>query len=90
MKKKERMELLNSEGPILVAEKKNSYVIKDQFGSTIALFDEKEMQDFIHGELRLIDSEGRDFKYSEYPGSMKPDLKQLDEFIGIDTEGKTY
>jgi hypothetical protein len=88
--KKKRMELLNSEGAILVAEKKVLYTIRDQFKQVIAELNEKDMQDFIHGDMRLIDSEGRDFKYAEYPGSMKPDLKQLDEFIGIETKGKTY
>jgi len=85
-----KIELLNSEGPILVAEKKSTYIIKDQFKQKIAELNEKEMQDFVHGDMRLIDSEGRDFKYAEYPGSMKPDLKKLDEFIGINTEGKIY
>jgi hypothetical protein len=88
--RKERMELLNSEGPILVAEKIVTYMIVDQFKETIAKLSESEMQDFIHGDMRLIDSEGRDFKYSEYPGSMKPNLKKLDEFIGINTNGKIY
>jgi len=85
-----KIELLNSEGPILVAEKKSTYIIKDQFKQKIAELNEKEMQDFVHGDMRLIDSEGRDFKYAEYPGSMKPNLKKLDEFIGINTEGKIY
>jgi hypothetical protein len=38
----------------------------------------------------VTDSKGREWKYSEHPGSMKPDLKRLDEFIGIDTNGKSY
>lgn len=84
------MELLNSEGPILVAEKKITYVIRDRSEVVIAQLDEKEMQEFIHGDTCLMDSSGIDLKYAEYPGSMKPDLKQLDEFIGINTEGKTY
>lgn len=84
------MELLNSEGPILVAEKIVTYRIVDQFKEVIAHLSESEMQDFIHGDMGLIDSEGRDFKYPEYPGSMKPDLKNLDEFIGINTNGKIY
>jgi hypothetical protein len=88
--RKERMELLNSEGPILVTEKIVTYRIVDQFKEVIAHLSESEMQDFIHGDMRLIDSEGRDFKYSEYPGSMKPNLKKLDEFIGINTNGKIY
>jgi hypothetical protein len=88
--RKERRELLNSEGPILVTEKIVTYRIVDQFKEVIAHLSESEMQDFIHGDMRLIDSEGRDFKYSEYPGSMKPNLKKLDEFIGINTNGKIY
>ena len=84
------MELLNSEGPILVTEKIVTYMIVDQFKETIAHLSESEMQEFIHGDIRLIDSEGRDFKYSEYPGSMKPNLKKLDEFIGVNTNGKIY
>jgi len=84
------MELLNSEGPILVTEKIVTYRIVDQFKEVIAHLSESEMQDFIHGDMRLIDSEGRDFKYSEYPGSMKPNLKKLDEFIGVNTNGKIY
>ena len=84
------MELLNSEGPILVTEKIVTYRIVDQFKEVIAHLSESEMQDFIHGDMMLIDSEGRDFKYSEYPGSMKPNLKKLDEFIGINTNGKIY
>ena len=84
------MELLNSEGPILVTEKIVTYKIVDQFKEVIAHLSESEMQEFIHGDISLVDSEGRDFKYSEYPGSMKPNLKKLDEFIGIDTNGKTY
>ena len=88
--KKERRELLNSEGPILVTEKIVTYRIVDQFKEVIAHLSESEMQDFIHGDMRLIDSEGRDFKYSEYPGSMKPNLKKLDEFIGVNTNGKIY
>lgn len=74
----------------MAAEKIITYRIIDQFKETIAKLSESEMQEFIHGDMRLIDSEGRDFKYSEYPGSMKPDLRKLDKFIGIDTNGKIY
>jgi hypothetical protein len=90
-KKINSIELLNSEGPILVAKKEESnYVIYDTSGKDIAILIEKDMQDFIHGDMVLVDTKNNRYRYSEFPGSMKPDLKKLDEFIGIDTTGKTY
>ena len=88
---KNKIELLNSEGCILKAELSNGiYKITDQWKKDVAFLDMNEMQEFIHGDSVIADSKNRKFKYSEYPGSMKPDLKELDEFIGIDTTGKTY
>lgn len=85
------IELLNSEGCILKAERiDDCYLIKDQWKNKIAILSEKQMQEFVHGELEIKDSRNKNFRYSEFPGSMKPDLKTLDEFIGINTEGKTY
>jgi hypothetical protein len=89
-KKMEKMELLNSEGPILIAEKKVIYVIRDGSGKKITELAESEMHDFVHGDLKISGPDNKSFRYSEFPGSMKPDLKKLDEFIGIDTAGKTY
>lgn len=85
------MELLNAEGPILTATKKNGlFEITDEFKLIIAVLDSGQMISFIHGELELIDSKQRKFLYSNFPGSMKPDLKMLDAYIGIDTDGKIY
>jgi hypothetical protein len=90
-KKINSIELLNSEGPILVAKKEEShYVIYDTSGEDIAILAEKDMQDFVHGDMILVDTKNNRYRYSEFPGSMKPDLKKLDEFIGIDTTDKTY
>jgi hypothetical protein len=90
-KKINSIELLNSEGPILVAKKEESnYVIYDTSGEDIAILAEKDMQNFVHGDMVLVDTKNNRYRYSEFPGSMKPDLKKLDEFIGIDTTGKTY
>lgn len=86
-----KIELLNSEGPILTAIKKNSmYEIVDQWEKTVAVLDEKTIRDFTRGDFEIIDSEGRSWIYSKWPGTMKPDLKKLDEFIGIDTSKFTY
>jgi hypothetical protein len=85
------MELLNAEGPILTANKKNGlFEITDQFRSIIAILNSEQMISFVRGELELVDSQKRIFIYSHFPGSMKPDLKELDTYIGIDTFGKIY
>lgn len=91
-KNKNYIELLNSEGPVLMAQKddKGLFTIIDENKNPIFVLNENEMQDFIHENLTIWYSKKKNWKYSEYPGSMKPNLKILDEFIGIDTEGKTY
>jgi len=87
----DKIELLNSEGPILTVVKKDKYFeIIDQYQKSIAIYTEKQIIGFVHGDLIIIDSRNRSFVYSRFPGSMKPDLKRLDEFIGIDTRGKKY
>jgi hypothetical protein len=91
MTNKKTIELLNSEGPILTATKTDhGYEIRDQYKNDIAVLSESEIQRFVHGNLVMSNSKGELFNYSTYPGSMKPNLKELDEFIGIVTEGKTY
>jgi hypothetical protein len=86
-----KIELLNSEGAILTAVKNTfTYDIVDQWGVCIDIVSESQLQNFVHGDYTVTDSKGREWKYSEQPGSMKPDLKKLDEFIGIDTTGKSY
>lgn len=91
--KNKSIELLNSEGPILIAKKtgEDEYVIIDKSKDIRAVLSKEDMQRFVHDDLVIGNILEKDYwKYSEYPGSMKPDLKQLDEFIGIDTTGKSY
>ena len=83
--------LLNSEGDILKAFKtEQGFVILDEHRETIATLDKDEIYNFTRGDLELTDSKGKVFNYMEFPGSMKPDLKMLDEFIGVDTTGFSY
>jgi hypothetical protein len=84
--------LLNSEGAILRANRFSSarFDIVDQYNCLVDELNTEEMNDFVHGNREIIDSKNKIFKYSTFPGSMKPDLKELDEFIGIDTTGRTY
>ena len=83
--------LLNSEGDILKAFKtQQGFMIMDEFKEIIATLTQDELFDFTRGKLELTNSKGENFNYSKFAGSMKPDLKMLDEFIGIDTNGFTY
>jgi len=100
MKKKEEMllkkqfksiELLNSEGCILKAFKtQDGFMLLDEHRELIGLLNDKQMFQYTRGELKIIDSTDRDLTYSNYPGSMKPDLRELDEFIGVDTTKFSY
>lgn len=95
--------LLNSEGCLLYCTRHNEYtrvnsgeeiksykfVIYDIEDSIVDILTEEKMQEFIHGGLEIQGSL-RSYRYSDFPGTMKPDLRMLDEFIGIDTTWKIY
>lgn len=90
-KKFKSIELLNSEGCLLKAFKtQDGYIMLDEHRELIGILSDKQMFNYTRGELDIVDSEGRDLNYMKYPGSMKPNLKELDEFIGIDTNGFSY
>ncbi len=85
------IELLNSEGPILKAYKiGKGFVIQDEHKELIGIFTKEKMIEFIYDKMSLIDSKNRLFNYGKFPGSMKPDLRKLAEFVGIDTEGMSF
>ena len=98
--KNNSIELLNSEGPKLIAHKifDNRYIgltitlfkMVDQYGETIGTLTKDQIFDFTRGRIDLVNSKKEILNYSKYPGTMKPDLKKLDEFIGIDTTKGTY
>jgi hypothetical protein len=77
-----KIELLNSEGPILVAYKApdNKFYIFDQWKSFVAVFDVDLMTDFINGNESILDSKGRNWSYNDVPDSMKPNVEKLREF----------
>ena len=90
-----RMVLLNSEGAILTAYRQTwaghtRYQIWDQWKVVVAVWTGSEVEEWLHGSSTLVDSRGREWIYTHHSGSMKPDLRALDEFIGRDTTGLTY
>ena len=85
------IELLNSEGCILKAFKTNEgFMLLDEHRELIAILNDKQMFNYTRGMLSLVDSKGKDLTYTIYSGGMKPDLRQLDEFIGVDTSKFSY
>jgi hypothetical protein len=85
------IELLNSEGCLLKATRTDKgFIITDQYKEIIALLDKDNMKDFTRGNINLYDSKRHLINYTKYPGSMKPDLKELDLFIGLDIEGVAF
>lgn len=85
------IELLNSEGPILTAyAADSSYIIIDERGQLVAIFTQEEMVEYTRGEGKIQDSQGRIWYYMEQPGSMKPDLAELDKFMGVFDPNATY
>lgn len=88
MKKEEilsspKIELINSEGPILVTYKANDnrFYIFDQWKSFVAVFDQDLMEDFVLGKESIMDSKGKLWSYNEQPEGMTPSPQELMDFI---------
>jgi hypothetical protein len=86
-----RIDLLNSEGAILICRKaREDFLISDEYKVIIARLNSEDMFKFTRGELDVTNSRGKVMNYMNYPGSMKPDLRRLDIFIGVDTTKYSY
>ena len=85
-----KMVLLNSEGNILTAYKKNDkFLIMDEYYEIFNSLDSDDLYKFTRGGLDLTNSKDEVFNYPSFSSDMKPNLKQLDEFIGFDETGFT-
>lgn len=86
-----KMVLLNSEGNILTAYKKDGdFLIMDEYYEFADTLSSDDIFKFTRGGRTITNTKGEEFNYTIFPDSMKPDLKELDEFIGVDTSGLTY
>ena len=81
--KNESIELLNSEGPILVAKKVDGdFHIVNQEGRTFCVLSVDEIVSFINGDMVICDYQEKCWKYTEFSKHMKPENNKLLEFIG--------
>jgi hypothetical protein len=80
--KTKKLELLNSEGAILTAFKRDfRYEIVDQYGKTVANLNRFQLLQFLEGEDVIKDSIGRGWIYTSADEGMKPSKAKIESFI---------
>ncbi len=77
-----KIELLNYEGPVLVAHKsKNVFVITDEKKEIVDILYGEDMQDFLNGEFSVTDSKGKNWLYTKEHSNAKPTKEKIDQFL---------
>ena len=85
------IELLNSEGPILIVSKVVdprfigtkvvSYVLTDQYKIPLGTLNKIELESFLRGDISIFNSKNKEIKYNSYPDSMKPSKSEIELFL---------
>lgn len=86
-KNNQKIELLNSEGPILIAKNNNnnSYDLLDGKKNLIETLSTEEFINFLYNDREII-LNGKKINYKDFSSSMKPEKEDLEIFIkGIQT-----
>jgi hypothetical protein len=79
-----KLELLNFEGPVLVAHRaKKVFVITDQWKEVVDILIDQEMEDFINGEFSIIDSKGKSWLYTKEHSNAKRSIDEVSNFIKL-------
>lgn len=77
-----KLELLNFEGPVLIAHRvKDIFVITDQWGEIVDVLICNEIKDFINGDFPIVDTKGKSWLYTNEHSSAKPKADVLADFI---------
>ena len=78
-----KIELLNSEGPILTAVKDVicNISIYDKHKKLVEVLNISGFNMFINGGRSIIDSDGKEWVYTEQSEGMKPSIKKIKEFL---------
>ncbi len=79
---KQKIELLNSEGPILTMKKRIQYELKFEQMKETMFVDEQLLVDFLMGRTELKTPDGRVWRYTDFSSGMKPKQSDLEDFIG--------
>lgn len=77
-----KIELLNSEGPILIAKRKmGCYLIYDRHKHNIAIQTHQQFKDFLSGKNTLFDSDGREWNFIDQSEGMRASQKEIEVFL---------
>jgi hypothetical protein len=79
--KTNKIELLNSEGPILISKKRVYHELRFNQSGEVKLIDEISLKKFLNGELSITTSDGKVWNYNEYSSGMKPSQKNINEYL---------
>jgi len=82
-----RLELINSEGPILVAHRAgtDSFILTDEWKNPIIALNAEQFENFLLGEFSVIDSDNRAWNYANHIES-GPGFNQIRKFLGKNVE----
>jgi hypothetical protein len=82
MKKLQKIELLNFEGPVLTAYKnKDTFIITDQWKEIVDVLSTQEIKDFINGKIDITDSKQRTWSYTAQHEDSKQPAEKINAFI---------
>ena len=77
-----KIELLNSEGPILVAKRKfGSYLIYDRHHHNIGIRTHQQFKDFLSGKDTLFDSDGKEWNFPLQPEGIRASQTEINLFL---------
>jgi hypothetical protein len=76
-----KIELLNSEGPILNLYKKTKFLLEFKQENEIIEIDEEHLKMFINGEIDIETKKGKIWNYKNFSDGMKPEKNSIIEFI---------
>jgi hypothetical protein len=82
-KYKSKLDLINSEGAIIVAKKtyKNSYDIFDQWGCFLDSWSQENIEDFLYKRLSITDTRNRTWIYPELSEGMQARPELIEQFL---------
>lgn len=82
--KQKKLVLLNSEGPVLTAvHTEDGYVLYDTEEGIVDILSQEDMEKFVHGEMTIFYTDGREMCYPYYSNDMKANPDEVRKFLGL-------
>jgi len=78
---KSKIELLNSEGPILELYKKSTFMLRFKESGELMEINEKTLRQFLDGKLTLITEDSKGWNMNDFSDGMKQSKEKINQFI---------